>query len=594
MESARHLFVLLHVTGPKNTAPKEWAKSLDSVIVMLQRTANKVFRSLIEDLTFPTGSHGIANTNPMDDVVSDPSPTPLALPAWIGIHAGIERLDGLLHLLQAFLATATAAAVTLPVGNILNLVDRILSISPPGNGRNPRVRPEIGRDEREGLWVGLPGLQASALGVCSLMISRMGHGSAAIACTILEQLLWTFESQYANDSLRKTAYALTSQILSTAGLTLPKTYAISLSRCIRMCCEDLLPSTESHLQGGQAAFSDTTKAANGVTLSANADSYLKSANNRVDLSVTSAEVHQAARELLMSALTNLPNDFLPFSLRCQIDRTAIITDNREVMLASVMNPISKRRGQKQTSSILPLLARAHSEALPVEALLRPQMPPIQFRQSDASVLESDEEGDIYMQNRPHIGESNERYHSLSGTSGNATVEGNIALEHRDVQIEATPGATKEMSPETEPTSVSKSTPTGLQEPKAAFSYNAKKRDREQKSDVDTEEVWGGDSTNQVEIGVASKRSRMDLGETQKLIPLEINNAVIDTSRTGQAVKEIPVSESAAVIDRQSNLQQEDSDESDFEMPSLDLDLDSDLDDEEEEKKEEEEEEKQDE
>ena len=588
MESARHLFVLLHVTGPKNTAPEEWAKSLDSVIVTLQGTANRVFRSLIEDFTFPVGSHGIANTNPMDDVVSDQSPTPLALPAWIGIHAGIERLDGLLHLLQAFLATATAAAVTLPVGNILNLVDRILSISPPGNGRNPRVKPEIGRDEREGLWVGLPGLQASALGVCSLMISRMGHSSAAIACTILEQLLWTFESQYANESLRKAAYALTSQILSTAGLTLPKTYAISLSRCIRMCCEDLLPSTESHLQGGQAAFSDTTKAANGVTLSANADSYLKSTNNRVDLSVTSAEVHQAARELLMLALTKLPNNFLPFSLRCQIDRTAIITDNREVMLASVMNPISKRRGQKQTSSILPLLARAHSEALPVEALLRPQMPPIQFRQSDASVLESDEEGDFYMQNCPHIGESNESYHSLAGTSGNATVEGNIALGHRDVQIEATPGATKEMSPETEHTSVSKSTPTGLQETKAAFSYNAKKRDREQKSDVDTEDVWGGDSTNQVKIGVASKRSRMDFGETQKEIPLEINNAVVDTSGTGQAVKEIPVSESVAVIDRQSNLQQEDSDESDFEMPSLDLDLDSDLDDEEEEEEEQEE------
>ena len=597
-ESARHLFVLLHVTGPKNTAAEEWAKSLDSVILMLQRTADKVFRSLIEDCTFPIASHDIVNTDPMEDVISDRSPIPLALPAWMGIHAGIERLDGLLHLLQAFLATATAAAVTLPLGNILNLVDRILSISSPGNGRNPRVKPEIGRDEREGLWVGLPGLQISALGVCSLMISRMGHSSAAIACSILEQLLWTFESQYANDSLRKAAYALTSQILSTSGLALPKTYANSLSRCIRMCCEDLLPSTESHLQGGQAAFSDTTKAANGVTLSANADSYLKSANNKVDLSITCAEVHQAARELLMLALTNLPNDFLPFSLRCQIDRTAIITDNREVMLASVMNPISKRRGQKQTSSILPLLARAHSEALPVEALLRPQLPTIQYRQSDASVLESDEEGDIYMQSHPHIGESNERYHSLAGTSGDATVEGNIALGHRNLQIEATPGATEDRSLETEPTSVSKSTPTGLQELKAAFSYNAKKRDREQLSDIDTEEVLGGDSTNQVEIGVASKRSRMDFGETQEQTPFEFNNAVIDTGGIGQAVKEVSVSESAAVIDGQSNIQQGDSDESDFEMPSLNLDLHSDLEEEEEEEggeeKEEEEEEKQDE
>ena len=549
---------------------------------MLQRTSNKVFRSLIEDCTFPIGNHDVTNTNLIEDVVSDQSPTPLALPAWIGIHAGIERLDGLLHLLQAFLATATAAAVTLPVGKILNLVDRILSISPPGNGRNPRVKHEIGRDEREGLWVGLPGLQISALGVCSLTISRMGHSSAAIACTILEQLLWTFESQYANDNLRKATYALTSQILSTSGPTLPKSYAISLSRCIKMCCEDLLPSTESQLQGGQAAFSDTTKAANEVTLPANADSYLKSANNKMNLSVTSAEVNQAARKLLLSALTNLPNDFLPFSLRCQIDRTAIITDNREVMLASVMNPISKRRGQNQTSSILPFLARAHSEALPVEALLRPQMPPIQSQQS---VLEPDEEGDVYLQNHPHIGESFERYHSLAGPRGNAAVEGDNPFGHRDMQVDATPGATEERSPETELTNVSKSTPTGLQEPKTAFSYNSKKRDREQKSDVDTEEVLGGDSTDQVETGVASKRSRMDFIESQK----EINSAVIDTDGTVQAVKEIPVSESTAAIDRPSNIQQGDSDESDFEMPSLDLDLVSDLDDEEEEEEEEKEE-----
>ena len=591
-ESARHLFVLLHVTGPKNSAADEWAKSLDSVIVMLQRTTDKVFRALIEDGTFPTEGHDIANTNPMEDVVSDRSPMPLALPAWMGINAGIERLDGLLHLLQAFLATVTAAAVTLPVGKILNLVDRILSISPPGNGRNPRVRPEVGRDEREGLWVGLPGLQISALGVCSLMISRMGHGSAAIACTILEQLLWTFESQYANDSLRMAAYALTSQILSTSGLSLPKNNAISLSRCIRMCCEDLLPSTEFQLQGEQASLPQTTKAANGLALPANPDSYLKAANNSVDSSVTSVKILQAARELLMLALTNLPNDFLPFSLRCQIDRTAIITNNKEVMLASVMNPIPKRRGQKQTSSILPLLARAHPEALPVEALLRPQVPPIQYRQSDASVLESDEEGDMYMENHPQTGKSNEFFQGLAGTNGNTTVEENVTLGPRDVQIEATPAAAEEMSPEIEPTNVSKSTPTALQEPEAAFSYNAKKRDREQRSTVDTEEGVEGDSTDQVKLGVANKRSRIDFSERREGTPLGINTAFTDVGGMGEAVKEVPRAESAAVMEGQSEVQQGDSDESDFVMPSLDLELDSDLDDEGEE--EEGEEEKQDE
>ena len=354
-----------------------------------------------------------------------------------------------------------------------------------------------------------------------------------------------------------------------------------------MCCEDLLPSTEIQLQGGQASTPEATKAANGLTLPANPDSYLKAANNKVDLCVTPAKVHQAAQELLMLALTNLPKDFLPFSLRCQIDRTAIISNNKEVMLASVMNPIPKRRRQKQTSSILPLLARAHSEALPVEALLRPQMPPIHSRQNDASVLDSDDEGDIYMTNHSQIGKSNEFYHDLAGTSGNGAVEGNIALAQRDVQTEATPGAAEERSPHVDPTSVSESAPTGLQEPKAEFSHNAKKRDREQKSDVDAEEGLGGDSTNQNEVGGASKRSRMDFGETEKGTPLGINSAGSDTGAIGRDVKEIPVSGSAAAIDRQAKVQQGDSDESDFEMPSLDLELDSDLVDEEEEEEEEE-------
>ena len=149
-----------------------------------------------------------------------------------------------------------------------------------------------------------------------------------------------------------------------------------------MCCEDLLPSAEPQLQGGQASLSDPTKAANRVTSSKNADTYLKAANNTVDLSVTSTSVNQAAREVLRLALTDLPDDFLPFSLRSQIDRTSIFTNDRKVMLASVMNPIAKRGGQKNTKSILPLLARAHPGALQVDAMLRPQMSPIQSRRSD--------------------------------------------------------------------------------------------------------------------------------------------------------------------------------------------------------------------
>lgn len=584
-ESARRLFVLLHVSGPKNTAGEVWTTSIDALIITIQRTADKIFRSLIEDWTSSTGRYDAAISVLVEDVVSDQKPTPLALPAWTGIHAGIERLDGLLHTLQAFLASATAAVVTLPVGNILSLVDRILSTFPPGNGRNPRVKSEIGRDEREGLWVDLPRLQISAIGVYSLMISRMGHGSVAIVSTIMEQLLWTFESQYGNDGFRRAAYGLVSQILAAFGPSLPKTSTISLSRCIRMCCEDLLPSIESQLQGEQASFPDSNKPSNGINSSTNADSYLRSAINQVGLPGASSDVLEAARELLPLTLTNLPQEYLPFSLRCQIERTAIITSNNKAMLASVMNPTSKRKRQKQKSSILPLLARANPEALEVEALLRPQMPPILSRRSDGREMESDEE-DTHMHDHPQIGESDEFYYDSVGTNGNANVEKNIiAVGYSGVQMDTTAGAVEEGAPRAESAGVSKFVATGSDEPVAAFSYISTKRDREEDSNHDTQILVEGNSTEQSDIGLASKRARVDNDKLRKEVPLESappDPAIVDIGGPGHAVNKSFASDSAAGPDRHPVLQQEDSDESDFEMPVLNLDLDTDEEEEEEE------------
>lgn len=567
-QSARRLFVLLHVSGPKNTAGEEWAKSLDVLMISVQRTVDKVFRSLIEDSS--TEKYDVLSSNLAGDVVSDQKPAPMALPAWVGIHAGIERLDGLLHTLQAFLVSATAVAIILPIGSILNLVDRVLSAFPPGNGRNPRVRPVIGRDEREGLWVGLPRLQRSAIGVCSLLISRVGHSSAGIVSTILEQLLWTFESQHRNDDFREAAYGLLSQILTAFGPSLPRTYSISLSRCIRICCEDLLPSVESQLQGGQASFPDNQKSPNGIRSSANADSYLKPANNQGEISSASTNVLQAARELLPLTLMNLPDDYLPFSLRCQIDRTAIITKNQKAMLASVMNPIFKRKGQKQASSILPLLARAYPEALEVEALLRPQMPPIQSRRSDEGHAESVEEEDTYMHDQPQIGESDRFYHDLVGTNGNANVSG--------VQVDAIPGAVEEATLSTEPTGRSEITATGLREIKPALSYPSTKHDREEDSDFDKREFDEGDSKNQAKSELAGKRLRVGNGEIGTEIVMDsapAYRAIVNTGGPGQAVKKVSALDSAAVSDRHRVLQQEDSDESEFEMPILNLDPDTD-------------------
>ena len=575
-ESARRLFVLFHFCGPKNTAGEEWSKSVDGLIASVHRTIDKVFRSLIEDWTPSTGAFEGASLNVIEDIVSDPKPVPLALPAWIGIYAGVERLDGLLRTLHAFLASTNATAVIVPLGRILNLVDRVLSAFPPGNGRIPRIRAEIGRDEREGLWAGLPRLQTTAIGVYSLMLSRMGFGSASLASTILEQALWIFESQCRNDEFRGAAYRLVSQILSNFGPSLPRTHAASLSRCIRLCCEDLLPSVDSQLQGGQASLPETQRPPNGST-SLNADSYLKPVTNRVYLTGTFNSVLQAAEELLPLTLSNLPNDFLPFSLRCQIDRTDIITDNKKAMLAGVMNPTSKRKGQKQTSSILPLLARAHPEALEVEALLRPQMPPIQFPRSEETGMESDDE-DTDMHHHAKFGESSALHQNLVDENESASAERDITVGQSVEQVNATPGAIEEGTPSTEPPDISGVSTIGLPEPEHVFSPMGKKRNREEEAGFDTQEDIEDDTEEQAGAASAKKRSRVDLDEAQEQAPLKfapVDPTVADTSVSAPVSKTIPPSDSVAVSNRQPILENDASDESDFEMPILHMDSDTD-------------------
>ncbi|KAM0804750.1 rRNA processing/ribosome biogenesis-domain-containing protein [Usnea florida] len=575
-ESAQRLFVLFHVCGPKNTAGEEWAKSVAGLIASAHKTIDKVFRSLIEDYTPSIGAFDGASSDLIEDVVSDPKPVPLALPAWIGIDAGVERLDGLLRTLHAFLASRNATAVNVPLGQIHSLVDRVLSAFPPGNGRIPRIRPEIARDEREGLWAGLPRLQTTAIGVSSLMLSRMGFGSASLASTILEQTLWIFESQCSNDGFRGAAYGLVSQVLSSFGLSLPKTHAASLSRCIRLCCEDLLPSVDPQLQAAQASFPETQRPPNGST-SSNADSYLKSVTNQVYLSATSNSVLQAAKGLLPLTLSNLPNDFLPFSLRCQIDRTAIITDNKEAMLAR----------QKQTSSILPLLARAHPEALEVEALLRPQLPPIQFPRSEEIGTESDD-ADTYMHDPSQFGQSSGFHQNSVDRNENAGVQRDIIMGQSGKKVNTTPGATEEGAPSTEPSNISGLSTRRLSEPQYVFSPVDispvdispvdKKRNREEEPGFDTQEDIEDDIQDQAGAGSAQKRSRVDLDEAQEQTPLKLTPAdptFPDTSVPAPVSKTISPFDSAAVSNTQPILENNASDESDFEMPILNMDSDTD-------------------
>lgn len=390
---SRRLYVLSNACAPKNTASEEWARSLHAMIEATHRTADLVYRAVYEDWESSSSVRPRFATEQSSYavIVSDSEAGPLDLLGWRGIHAGVERLDGLLQTLQAFLVTPTSMAVALPVGSLLDVVNRMLSILPPSNGRIPRTNPEISREEREGLWTGLTQIHTSAMGLLSLLISRLGYALAPTSHLLLEEIFWVLQNEHAAYDVRRTAYELTSQFLILFGPSLPKTLSKPLSVCIKLCCEDLLPSSEQTITKEDASPAIPKKPARNGSSTINADSYLKTPSNHYPISKHPTDLQLAAAALLPLLLTHLSPNFLSFSLRTQIDRTAILTKNKQAMLASVLNPPMKRKGRNQASSIMPVLARSYPECMEVEALIRPRMPLLHGRRGEEGESESDEE-----------------------------------------------------------------------------------------------------------------------------------------------------------------------------------------------------------
>lgn len=398
--AAQRLFVLLHCCAAKNTSGDEWNKALRTTVANIHIITDQVFRATFEDWE-PSNKTQVNGTNPKDygTIISDAGLDLLGLPQWKGIHAGCERLSGLLLLLQSSLETKNSSMVSLPVGAVVDVVTRVLSLLVPAAADprpyegGPRLNPEITREEREALWARLPQIHVAALRTLSTLLARLGAASSALPHGLLDLLLWVFRSEHTLEEIRTNIYKLVLQILVQVGPSLPRSVVSSMSPLIRSCCKDLLPSQErpgpdSKTPGNKIAQS------NGMS-STNADSFLVTATSS-NIQICSPELQAAAAALLPLLLMSLPQNTLSFSLRSQIDRTAILSRNKEAMLASVLNPPT---GKKGSSSIMPLLARGFPESPAVEAVIRPRMPLLQRRRDDNGDVESDEDEILDLQYR---------------------------------------------------------------------------------------------------------------------------------------------------------------------------------------------------
>ena len=571
-QASQRLFVLLSVCAPKNAAAEDWSGSLHNVILSAQRTTDRLFRGVIEEWRPRAEKSDLADLA-IDEVICDRGPQPLALPGWIGVYAGIERLNGLLGALQAFLSYRTSMAVTLPASKIVSLADRILSVVQSGSASGLRMRSDITRDEREGLDVALPQLHESTIQVLSSLMSRMGSAYASILQSTVDQVLWVLDNQYTSDKVRKASYVFLSQVLSRWGPTLPYSCAKSVSRCARLCCEDLLPESRTPVGEIQPSASKGMKQSNGHPSSTSSDSYLSASPKTVTTSATSINVKVAAEVLLPLTLTNLRQGYLSAVVRDAVDRTAILTENRTAMVASVMNPSIKTKGSQPATSILPMLARAHNGHLECEALLRPQMPLMPMQNGSSGETLTDEEEEAGQQEAianafsSRIPEQASEYdanpNQLPGEGEQGNVDGNTETVRINDDVIS-------------PISSDKLPGSHFVQPTPYTLVESLKRDRDQESPLD-------ENLRESELASAEDATLIE-GESSSKRPRLISKEIDQNQHIGNTVDDITVSESqplkgvapqASLFELSEQTEARGSDESDFEIPPIYFDSDDD-------------------
>ena len=376
-QCARHVTVLSHMTVAKNAGGEEWGKAVRDLLKVIHVTADSVFRAVVEDWESTAGY--VAEHIDINVELSGGLKSAEDFPRWNGIDAGVERMVGLLELLIEYFKTETSLPVSIPLGAVADMLMRMLSIaisspSQTGGQGHARLHPAIDRDEKDGLCSGIPHIYVAALQVIITMSERLQEGFVPLAQGFLDQLAWLFQYGKHDRDFRLHAYRLTAQILLQTGQALGKSTSSKCSGIIKSCCNDLIPVAPKSLNSGSDVDAAKKPSGSSSNTNQNADSFLQD-NTGIpqEMSISDTDITIAAKELLPMFSSHFPQQNLDISLRSLLERTAILNDNKDAMLAAILNPYVAKNG-KSMASILPHLTRSFPNDEIVEILLRPRMP----------------------------------------------------------------------------------------------------------------------------------------------------------------------------------------------------------------------------
>ncbi|KAJ4312982.1 hypothetical protein N0V84_009650 [Fusarium piperis] len=356
--ASRRLIISLHHVAAKSGGSDEWAKLVDLLLKDLHSTADQVLRAVEESWE---GSNGYSRSRvELDGEPHGGGPAAEELPSWAGINAGADRLIGLFHYLSDCLRYPTKAPVTIPTSALVDAASRVLLIarlSPKSQSWDqalPTVA-AIGREEREELWAAMPDIHIAALSLLQTLFQRLEQNTVALAPEALDHLVRVFKSGINLPSVRTTGYAVLKEILILSGPTLSKPSVESLDPLLGACCRDLQQDA-GHLKESEKPAASTTDPKKN-SIAANADLFLQPQASAVVAATPLEPEHKVAASALLAIIPScLPQRYLKPSVRGLVDQTAIVTSNRDAMLASVLNPYKDQRGRVYPS-ILPHLTQ---------------------------------------------------------------------------------------------------------------------------------------------------------------------------------------------------------------------------------------------
>jgi pre-rRNA-processing protein RIX1 len=325
--------------GKAGAVTAEWKGLFEATIAELHAALDAVLQPVTEDYDY---RHSAPNT----------SATTGLEPAAEGVAPQTERALLLLRMLGSFFTTSMTVQPSIPVLQLIDAASRIFAVTAASATPNPAVE----RAVRESLFSLLPTLHKATLDLLDTLSRRLQSALLPFVPALLEQAAYIVSETPTSADVKVAAYTLTTTLLSLAGPALGKATVASIHPTISSACDDLLPRPRVPVVAGAGKKGGKTT---------HADSFLSSTTAAL---FAPSGLPDAAGKLLASALAKLPPLHTRAELRAKMERTAVLTGNKDALLAAVLFPRPAAR-----VGLLPHLVAAGVDVA-TEGLVKPRLP----------------------------------------------------------------------------------------------------------------------------------------------------------------------------------------------------------------------------